>query len=400
MPQDLTDQTPSDAAANPRESTTVEPHADDTQPSTDIVASETEDMVPLPWGGRIGIRSLALTGIFLILLVFTLQQASNLLIPIFLAWMFNILLTPVCRRMNRWGLPMPLASALVVSSMIGLFVLALYTLSTPAAEWIERTPNLFSNIEQKIKPISEPFEEMKKTTEEIEAKVNDLTETKDDNVVVAKVSTPSYMMRMVTSIPYAMVGVGSFFVLLYFLLSTGDALLLKIVKITPKLRDKKRAVTIMREIESETSRYLMTISIINVILGLCATLILYLLEVPNPWMWGVMVGLLNFAPYIGPLISLAVISIVSLVTFDHIAHAIWVPLSLAILTGLEGQFITPMILGKRLLLSPVLVFISILFWGWLWGIAGCLMAVPILAILKVIGGKLDSFSSLSELIGR
>jgi predicted PurR-regulated permease PerM len=132
------------------------------------------------------------------------------------------------------------------------------------------------------------------------------------------------------------------------------------------------------------SRYLAAVTLINLLLGAAVALAMHLLQMPNPLLWGTMVAILNFAPYIGALVSAAVLSLAALTTFPDIAAALAVPGTFLVLTVLEGQVITPAVLGRRTALSPAIVFISVIIWGWLWGIAGALMAVPIATSLKVI----------------
>jgi predicted PurR-regulated permease PerM len=132
------------------------------------------------------------------------------------------------------------------------------------------------------------------------------------------------------------------------------------------------------------SRYLAAVTLINLLLGAAVALSMQLLQMPNPILWGTMVAVLNFAPYIGALVSAAVLTLAALTTFPDVAKALAVPGTFLALTIMEGQVITPAVLGRRMALSPAIVFISVIIWGWLWGIAGALMAVPIATSLKVI----------------
>lgn len=140
----------------------------------------------------------------------------------------------------------------------------------------------------------------------------------------------------------------------------------------------------MRDIQHDTSAYLLTRTLINILLGAAFALILYLLGMPNPLLWGVMVGFLNYAPYVGPLVSLVILTPVAILSYDSLWFAMLVPVSVFQINIIEGQLLTPMIIGRRLSLSPVVVFTAVVFWGWLWGIVGALIAIPITAAINVV----------------
>jgi predicted PurR-regulated permease PerM len=158
---------------------------------------------------------------------------------------------------------------------------------------------------------------------------------------------------------------------------------------------KRRIIKATREIHVEVSRRLRTITLINIVLGAVVGLVLWLLDIPNPELWGTMVAILNFAPYVGAVVSTLVLALVSVMTNTSLADAMLVPLAFIALTSLEGMVITPLVLGQRLSLSPLAVFVSVIVWGWLWGPVGALMAVPLMSGIGVIlsqtpGGRPDA----------
>jgi predicted PurR-regulated permease PerM len=190
------------------------------------------------------------------------------------------------------------------------------------------------------------------------------------------------------------------FILLYFLLASGDLFLRKVIKFFPKLQEKKRIVRITREVEHHTSRYLYTVTVINFSMGMSIALGMYLIGMPNPLLWGVMAGFLVFLPYIGGLMGISIVTLVAFLTFDSIGRVLLAP---AIYIGLEiiqGQLVTPMVLGLRFTLNPVAIFIWLIFWGWMWGIVGAMLAFPMLTIFKILCDHVRPLTPIGEFLGR
>ena len=187
-------------------------------------------------------------------------------------------------------------------------------------------------------------------------------------------------------------------ILLYFLLAYDGVFLTKIIKVTPRLGDKKRAVSIMREIETQISRYLVTITVINIGLGLAVGTTVYFLGLRNPIMWGVMVAILNFVPYLGALTGIICMTLGAVLSYDSLGYALIFPGSYMLIAILEGNFITPWVLGRSLTLNPVIILIALAFWGWMWGISGMILAVPILATFKIFCDHIEPLAPVSEFL--
>jgi predicted PurR-regulated permease PerM len=185
---------------------------------------------------------------------------------------------------------------------------------------------------------------------------------------------------------------------LYLLLASGDLFLQKLVRVMPTLRDKKRAVEISHEIQQNISNYLFSVTLINMGLGLAVSVGLYFVGVPNAAMWGVLVALLNFVPYFGPAAGVAMLAMVGLLTFDSLGRGLLVPAGYLGLHLLETNLITPVLLGRRFTLNPVVIFVSLIFWTWLWGVPGALLSVPILVSIKVVCDRIPAMSHVSELL--
>jgi predicted PurR-regulated permease PerM len=167
----------------------------------------------------------------------------------------------------------------------------------------------------------------------------------------------------------------------------------------PTFGDKRRAIAITGDIQRQTSRYLLTITLINAGLGVAQGIAMYFVGLPNPLLWGVMAFVLNFIPYVGALLGAGVVGLVALISFDSMTHAAVAPLVYLALTAVEGQVVTPSVLGRSLVLNPLVIFVAVMFWGWLWGVPGALMAVPLLVVLKAICDNVESWGALGEFIG-
>jgi predicted PurR-regulated permease PerM len=188
------------------------------------------------------------------------------------------------------------------------------------------------------------------------------------------------------------------FVLLFFLLASGEMMNEKLVRVSPSFRDKKRAVAIWRQVEREVSNYLFSITLINIGFGVVvgAGAGLYIVGMPNAVLWGAMAILLNYIPYLGAIIGIAILGIIGIVTYDDLSYAALAPAVYAVANIVESQFVTLGILGRRLTMNPVIIFLSVAFWAWIWGVPGALMAVPILVVVKVLCDHIESLAGLGE----
>jgi predicted PurR-regulated permease PerM len=197
-----------------------------------------------------------------------------------------------------------------------------------------------------------------------------------------------------------MAGTGETLVLLYLLLASGDLFLQKLVRVMPTLREKKRAVEISHEIQQNISHYLFSVSLINIGLAIAVGGGLYFMGVRNAAMWGMLVALLNFVPYFGPSAGILLLATVGFLMFDTFWQAVLPAAWYLLLHTLEANFITPVLLGRRFSLNPVVIFVSLIFWIWLWGVPGALLSVPILVSIKALSDRVPAMSAVSKLLSR
>jgi predicted PurR-regulated permease PerM len=350
---------------------------------------------PAPSASR---ASPVVVGLFILAVLYTCYFARGFLLPIVLAMLFSLLLAPVVGALKRSGLPEPVGAGVVLLALLAVIGTGVATLADPVAEWIAKAPGSLRAVDGKLRKLKQPVAEVRRAAERIEAMTQVESPPGAPRAVV--VQSRGLGALLATRTPYLAAGALSTLVLLYFLLASGDLFLRKVVRITPTLRNKIQAVEVGRSIQREVGRYFFTVSLINAGLGVVTAIALHLLGMPNPLMWGVMVMLLNFIPYLGPMTSLLILSVAAILAFDDLSRAWMVPGVFLALTIVEGQFIQPVVVGRRLSVNPVMVFLAFLLLGWLWGIAGMFTAVPILVTLKVICDHVERFASLGEFLGR
>jgi predicted PurR-regulated permease PerM len=188
--------------------------------------------------------------------------------------------------------------------------------------------------------------------------------------------------------------------LTFFLLVYGERLRRRIAQLGRDFAERRRLIRIGRDIQSEISRFISMITLINACLGALSAAAFWWLGVPNALLWGSAIAIANFVPYIGAAIMLVVLAAVGLISFDTLAEAALVPGSFLVLTVLEGQLLTPILVGRRLDLSPLVIFVAVIFWSYIWGLVGALVAVPIIASTKIALWHIPKLRPISRLLGR
>lgn len=342
------------------------------------------------------VRSLATTGLFLLAVFYTIYFLRSLLLPLVLALLLSYLLRPIVRALDRLKIPPLIGAALLLLLLVGALGYGLSTLTAPATAWIEKAPYSLRQLQQRLTPFKKPMVQVAKASGAIEKLTT--TETAADKTPTVEIKQHPLTSRLYANTSELLVSALTMVILLYFLLVYDQVFLAKLIKLMPTLSDKKRAVMIAHEIEAQISRYLFTITMINLALGIAVGTAVGFLGLPNPIMWGVLVAVLNFIPYLGALTGICCMLLGALLTFDSTGFALLFPGIYLVLATLEGNFITPFIMGRSLTLNPVLVILSLTFWGWIWGVVGVILAVPILAAFKIFCSHLEPMEPLAEFI--
>lgn len=342
-------------------------------------------------------HSVALTGLFILAILFTLHVGRVIFVPMATALLLTVLLAPIIRRMKRIKIPEPAGAAVLLSMMLFVIVYGVSRLAEPALQWAARAPDAFSEAEYKLRVIKKPMQEVNKATELL-TKATRLDEPKKVQQVEVKEKAWPFKIFSITG--EFLAGLATMLVLLFFLLSSGDLFLQKLMKVLHRLQDKRRAVEIIREIEAQLATYLFTVTCINGGLGVLMGLAMWLLGMPNPILWGAMAALLTFIPYLGHMVGVTVVTLVAAMTFDSVGWMFAVGGTYLSLAIIEGSLAYPMITGQRLELNPVVVLVGLMVWGLIWGIPGAFLAVPLMVAFKILCEHIEVLKPVSDFMGR
>ena len=331
-----------------------------------------------PMRKPISVTAISVLGLFILALFYTFYFARDFILPVVLAWILSLLLKPAVRLLARIHVPEALGAALVLITLLALVSTGVLLLSGPASAWVQRAPESFEKVESKVRSMVSSAQPITKAAETVEH----MTENGNETPKV-EIKKPGLLNSVWNQTKGFIILVLEVFVLLYFFLAAGDIFALKLIQVLPRLADKKKAVEIMRETEQGISRYLGSITMVNLFEGTLIGIGLALIGMPNPLLWGVLAFFANYIPYLGAIIAASIVTIVALVSFESVSHALLAP---AIYFGVNfaDNFIAPYVMGRRLVLNPLIVFLTVMFWGWIWGIIGVLLAVPITMTLKII----------------
>ena len=381
-----------DATANPEPGDEASPtSAPPTLPQQQAVLAAADSASQRAADTRI-IKRIAVA-ILTLLVLAACYLAQEILIPIVLSLLLSLLLSPVVTLLERIRLPRAAGSLFVLLALVGIASESVVLLAEPARNWIASAPATIKTIQQRLESLRAPFKEAQEASKRIES----LTQSAEKTPVVT--AQPSLLEGFALGTPRVLSQIAAVLLLIYFFLSSGNGFLRRLVEIAPGLSEKKLVVSIARDVQNEMSGYLLMISLINLALGAATAVALALLGVPNALLWGALAMLLNFAPYVGPATTAVALALVGFTTFPTAGHALAVPGTFLLIAFVEGQLVTPTLIGKKLALDPTAVFVWLLLWGSLWGIVGVLLAGPLIACLRIVCQHVEALGSLGILIG-
>jgi predicted PurR-regulated permease PerM len=353
-------------------------------------------------------RSVSLLVLAILGVLYTLYLAQDIILPIVLALVLNLLLQPARRFLTgKLRLPAALASLLLILALFAVVSGLAAAVSLPASNWIGRAPEALPKLQQKLGPLQGPIQYMQSGIQKLEHLMEPSSGQQQNGqgqqgqtVTVRQSSGLGGLGMSVLNGTRAFLG--KFFtvvVILFFLLWAGDTLLRSFVEIMPRFRDKRRVVEISGEIEGNISHYLAIITMMNALVGIANGLSTWACGLPDPLLWGTLAFLLNYIPILGPFAGVVVFFVVGLFVYSTIWWA-FLPAGIYLLIHvIEGETVTPMLLASRFTLNPVLVIVSLFVWDWMWGVVGALLAVPLLAICKIVCDHIPHLTPLGHMIG-
>ncbi len=342
-------------------------------------------------------RSNALVVLSLVAVGWAVSAAHALFVPLAFAVMLFFLLRPAVRALAQLRVPRPLASAVVLAGTLGVLTLATVELATPAVAWSQRLPDAVREIEVKSRGWRYPVEHL---THALQA-VTRLTEVAHTETVPrVDVVKPGLFEGLLARAASLATQLGLTIVAAFFLLIDGDALLGRLFRLGPRSPADRRASLVMNEVGARMSAYLGAVTLVNLGLGSILATALFFLGMPNPLLWGGLAAVLTYVPYVGPAVGIALVTLASFVAFPTAGRAVIPPLVYFALSMLEGNFVTPMVLGRTFAVRPLVVFVWLALWAWLWSVPGAILAVPLLMLFKFVCDETPKLGALSYLIRR
>jgi predicted PurR-regulated permease PerM len=373
------------------------PNTPDAPDEPDDPATQSARRLNVARGTRRHLRAvrMVLNGLLLLALLDTITLTKALLIPLVLAAVIGLALNPIVAFGTRIRLPRWLTASVLMLGLIVGIGSGVGQLAQPAIGWFHGAPTAIKSFVPKLRSFTKPLEAANRATQTLVSGTN--------TRAAAPQSTPISISAwdVVSTAPKVLAAVLSVLLLVFFFLVYGDSMLRRLVEITPSFAYKRHAVTIVRGIQTEVSRYLLTALLINASLGAITAGMLWLYKVPDPLLWGAVAMFANFIPYVGAIVTTTLLAIVCMLYANDASLEVFLPvLTFAGITAVEGNLITPFIQGASMRLSPIAILLWLLIWGWLWGIPGALLAVPMLTCAKLITERVRGWEWFAHIVQR
>jgi predicted PurR-regulated permease PerM len=316
-------------------------------------------------------------------------------VPIAVAVLLTLLLGPLVRGMARYGVVEPVAAGISVFGTVTLISVAILVLAAPATDWLRRAPEAMQRVEERLRTV-EPLHAIQATAGSLAHLTGD---DGGPNTPRIQVASPGPLAQVGWTTAHVVGGILTIVFLTFFALASGSMFRRKIAYLFPSGTHRTRIKQALFEIEEQMSRYLLINTLISIGFGSATWVLLQILGVPDAALWGALAGVLNFIPYLGALVTLLLIAIVTLSSFDGTQPALLACGGFLLLDLVKGSVIGPVVLGRRMPLNTVAVLLSLLFWGWVWGTVGVIMAVPLTVMIQVVCSHSDRFRGLAIVLG-
>jgi len=338
--------------------------------------------------------TVAVIGLFVFACFYTLKVAVDLFLPIVLAGFLGFLLTPVTRWLKKIGLSSFAAPLLGTLGFLTILISLFAALFVSLARFEPDLPRYLDHIQERLTPILQTVQKGSPSIERLGGWMN------PGNMIQVSIRGPGFLEIALKNAPKFFAILVIVHVLAFFLLLYGARLLKKLVDMIPGVSEKQNVVEIASEIEQTAARYFTSVTLINATLGASVWIVVGLLGLPHPLLWGVAAFLLHYIPFVGATGGIVAMTLVSLIHFDSAWYAVLPPLAYLLCSMIEGNLATPLFLGRWLTLNPVAILLTFLLWSYLWGVVGTLLAVPLLATFKIFCDRIEPLRRVGAFLGQ
>ena len=356
---------------------------------TDIEPEELPDI-----SAPTDMKTVFLGGLLFLALLAACYLASEIILPILIAFVLMLVLQPAMRLFENLYLPRLVAAAVIIIVLFGSFVGLGAALSGPAVSWAQKLPEGLPRLQERLTILSKPIQTLQKFLHQAEG----LTEGAGPPVATVAVQGSGLNDRVLHATRAIVSGTLTTVLVLFFLLVSGDTFLRRLVEVLPRFKDKRQAVHISQQIEADISAYLITITIMNVAVGIATGTLAAVCGLGDPVLWGTVAFLLNYVPILGPTIGVVTFVFAGLLSIETPWLAFAPAAGYLLIHIIEGETITPMLLARRFTLNPVLVILAVVFWYWMWGVPGAILAMPMLAVAKIICDRIEPLAAFGHFI--
>jgi predicted PurR-regulated permease PerM len=356
---------------------------------TDIEPEELPE-IPLPRDSK----AVFLGGLFLLALLAASYVAAEIIFPIVLAFVLMLVLQPAMRFFEKLHLPRSIAAVTIIVVLFGSFIGLGAALSGPGASWAQKLPGGLPRLEERLTFLSRPIQTLQKFLHQAQG----LTQGAEPSVATVVVQGSGLSDMVLNATRAIASGLFTTVLVLFFLLVSGDTFLRRLVEVLPRFKDKRQAVQISQQVSEDISAYLITITIMNIAVGVAMGILAAACGLGDPVLWGTLAFLLNYVPFLGPAIGVVTFVFAGLLSIETLWLAFAPAAGYLCIHIVEGETITPMLLARRFTINPVLVILAVVFWYWMWGVPGAILATPMLAITKIICDRIEPLAAFGHFI--
>lgn len=370
-----------------------------------------QEQMPTVLQTPVDVRSVSLALLAVLAVIYTLHWARDVFIPVMLGLMLSYALSPLVDRMHSWRIPRALGAAALLTGLVGGSGFLAYSLSDDASQLVESLPDtaqkLRATLREQRATSEGAMEKMQRAATQLERAASESAPppVTPDGVMRVQIEKPRLDIKnyLWTGTRGAAELIGQLVIVLflaYFLMVSGDTFRRKLVRISgPTLSRKKITLQVLDDINTQIQRYLLVQVATSILVGIATWLAFLWIGLEHAAVLGIAAGICNSIPYLGPVVVTGGTAIVALVQFGTLDMALLVGGVSLVITSLEGYLLTPWLTGRASRMSAVVIFVSVLFWGWIWGVWGLLLGVPIIVIVKAVSERVEDLKPIGELLG-